>query len=340
MSYNQEIQSNNTDLQSILDTINALPEEKTLTDLLPTLSNPATAEDVAEGKQFVDGTGAVISGTLEPGFDEYMHAITSSGTFTVPATGKYRVTAIGAGSAAKYRDSSTTWYSGCCGGGGYIELDMVAGSTYTATINGYAQLANSAGTVLINATAASGPTNSAAGTSGTVSGSGVTAFSSNGKSSQKDIIPPDFYNNSRYVSRGGYGGWSLSDIEEHSTDSSHSQSQDRNGGAGLFGGSGSDGGDAGHGYVVAQGYSTGAFYTNPVRDPEAGGGKGGRGIAEYDGSAGGASPYNLPGGGGGGGYGGGGGVSGTRTYTYYTTRYIYGNGGGGGAACIFIHRIG
>lgn len=64
MSYKTEFQANNIDLQSILDSVNALPEEKTLTDLLPTLSNPATSADVANGKEFIDSTGAVVSGTL------------------------------------------------------------------------------------------------------------------------------------------------------------------------------------------------------------------------------------------------------------------------------------
>lgn len=61
---NTEFQSNNVDLQSILDIINTLPEEKTLTDLLPALSNPATGENIESGYEAIDGSGAVIAGSL------------------------------------------------------------------------------------------------------------------------------------------------------------------------------------------------------------------------------------------------------------------------------------
>lgn len=43
MNYNSNLQTNNTNLQSILDTINALPEAGTD---LPELTNPANASEV------------------------------------------------------------------------------------------------------------------------------------------------------------------------------------------------------------------------------------------------------------------------------------------------------
>lgn len=97
MSYKTEFQSNNADLQAILKQVNSLPESPlptlsnpataenvesgyeaidsegnkltgtlTLASMLPTMTNPATAVDVASGKQFVDNTGAVVVGTADP----------------------------------------------------------------------------------------------------------------------------------------------------------------------------------------------------------------------------------------------------------------------------------
>ena len=59
MAYKTELQSNNTDLQTILDTINALPKGVQL----PTLSNPATSEIIPNGYEAVDGEGKLIAGT-------------------------------------------------------------------------------------------------------------------------------------------------------------------------------------------------------------------------------------------------------------------------------------
>lgn len=63
-SNNNALQGNNIDLQSVLNAINELPEEKTLTDLLPTMSNPATAEQVLQGYQSVGADGNVIEGSM------------------------------------------------------------------------------------------------------------------------------------------------------------------------------------------------------------------------------------------------------------------------------------
>lgn len=83
MSYKSELKLNNIDLQSILEQVNTLPNQSTTE--LPTLSNPATADDVASGKQFIDSTGAVIVGganipTLETPEGYVKVVITKSGT--------------------------------------------------------------------------------------------------------------------------------------------------------------------------------------------------------------------------------------------------------------------
>lgn len=58
MSYKQEFQSNNTDLQTILSKVNALPSGSALGD--------ATAADVVSGKTFSSASGIKVAGTLVP----------------------------------------------------------------------------------------------------------------------------------------------------------------------------------------------------------------------------------------------------------------------------------
>ena len=54
MGYQNELQNNNIDLQTILNTVNELPEQKSLADL--TADADATAADIASGKTaYVDG---------------------------------------------------------------------------------------------------------------------------------------------------------------------------------------------------------------------------------------------------------------------------------------------
>lgn len=60
-NYNSNLQTNNTSLQSILDTINALPEAGTD---LPELSNPATASEVFLGKEVINKDGDAVTGTF------------------------------------------------------------------------------------------------------------------------------------------------------------------------------------------------------------------------------------------------------------------------------------
>lgn len=61
MSYNSNLQTNNTNLQSILDTINALPEAGTD---LPELTNPANASEVFLGKEVINQDGDTVTGTF------------------------------------------------------------------------------------------------------------------------------------------------------------------------------------------------------------------------------------------------------------------------------------
>lgn len=60
-NYNSNLQSNNTNLQSILDTINALPEAGIN---LPELTNQATSEDLLVNKQLIDQDGNIIEGSM------------------------------------------------------------------------------------------------------------------------------------------------------------------------------------------------------------------------------------------------------------------------------------
>lgn len=56
------IKNNTTTLQNILDAVNALPDAGTS---LPTLTNPGTASDLLSGKELIDGSGNIVTGTLE-----------------------------------------------------------------------------------------------------------------------------------------------------------------------------------------------------------------------------------------------------------------------------------
>jgi hypothetical protein len=53
------LQNNITNLQNLLDKVNALPEEVTL----PELTNEGVADDLVSGKELIDSSGNVITGT-------------------------------------------------------------------------------------------------------------------------------------------------------------------------------------------------------------------------------------------------------------------------------------
>jgi hypothetical protein len=61
-NYNTQLQSNNTDLQAILNTINELPEAGGVE--LPILTNEGSVSDLLSGKELIDGDGNKITGTF------------------------------------------------------------------------------------------------------------------------------------------------------------------------------------------------------------------------------------------------------------------------------------
>ncbi len=63
MSYNTDLQSNNTDLRTILNAVNELPEMPVVE--LPELTNPATAGKILEGYDAINEKGVAVSGTME-----------------------------------------------------------------------------------------------------------------------------------------------------------------------------------------------------------------------------------------------------------------------------------
>jgi hypothetical protein len=91
MSYKTDLQSNNIDLQAILNTINELPDASNGSSL-PTLSNPATETETFEGYEFIDATGTKKTGTftveteateLESILDELLTAVDSKASGAV-----------------------------------------------------------------------------------------------------------------------------------------------------------------------------------------------------------------------------------------------------------------
>ena len=60
MSYNSELQTNNINLQALLNAINALPEAGTD---LPELTNEGVAGDLVSGKELIDSHGNIVTGT-------------------------------------------------------------------------------------------------------------------------------------------------------------------------------------------------------------------------------------------------------------------------------------
>lgn len=247
--------------------------------------------------------------------------ITASGTYTVPATGTYRIAAISAGLSGRCMnvDEDDNSYiageyyeatSGVCGGAGYLVTTLAAGETYAVTIT---EKQTSFGN-LITATTGTinvidyddGSCTFGTKTSGSVSGAGVVAFESNNKTNQISIIPPAFWQNR--ASKSGITG-----------------SGSYRGGSGLFGG------DGGNGRVLYNDSVNGVTVIIEGASGERGGGSGGT----YDWTGGPA--YNTvvrrETGSGGGGYGGGGGGC-------PAGRFYHGSPGTAGTGCVFIEKIG
>ena len=91
----------------------------TLSALFTAIANAIRAKTGSTEKIVADNFPSAIAGiSSSTTFTRYMHTITASGSFVVPATGKYRVTAIGKGADGYAYEDSTTQYNGGCGGGG------------------------------------------------------------------------------------------------------------------------------------------------------------------------------------------------------------------------------
>ena len=252
-------------------------------------------------------------------FERFETIITETGTVSIPCSGLYRITAIGKGESSVLKSTVESWsgyvyYStadGGCGGGGYLERDISKGAILSVTLATNYIAASLNGTEIIRAT------NGSDGNAGSASGTGVIAFSSNGKTT-KSIVPPDCYNSDRYISKGGIGGSS-------SSGTSQPTKTGADGGNGLFGGDAPMGG-----HVIGGTYVTAI---TPVEEPRNGAGASGAGSTGS-----GTATSFFAGSGGGGGYGGGAGAASTSGTG--GSNFKQGKSGSGGAACVFIERIG
>ena len=252
--------------------------------------------------------GQLSVGGVSAQFRPVLALLTESGTYTVPYAGWYRIIAIGHGAGGYGDDSAplSTPAPGGAGGGGYLDKYLPAGAVLTATISDMASTLSYGGSALISAARGSGKT------AGSVTGSGVVAFPSNGTDTP-DVTPPDGIYDASFRSVGGAAG--LRNDEAVSAA----------GGAGLFGGDGGDGG-----YALSE---SGDIHTSNGRTGSRGAGSGAAGNLYLVGST---TGY-YAGAGGGGGYGGGGGKpTAVRNDAYYTGWL---GAGPGGAGCVRIERI-
>lgn len=252
--------------------------------------------------------GQLSVGGVSAQFRPVLALLTESGTYTVPYAGWYRIIAIGHGAGGYGDDSAplSTPAPGGAGGGGYLDKYLPAGAVLTATISDMASTLSYGGSALISAARGSGKT------AGSVTGSGVVAFPSNGTDTP-DVTPPDGIYDASFRSVGGAAG--LRNDEAVSAA----------GGAGLFGGDGGDGG-----YALSK---SGDTHISNGRTGSRGAGSGAAGSLYLVGST---TGY-YAGAGGGGGYGGGGGKpTAVRNDAYYTGWL---GAGSGGAGCVRIERI-
>lgn len=91
-NYNSNLQTNNADLQAILDAINALPEVSNGAEL-PELTNEGTAADLLSGKQLIDGDGHIVEGTIATRTSNDLILNSTTAIVTVPS-GYYATPAI------------------------------------------------------------------------------------------------------------------------------------------------------------------------------------------------------------------------------------------------------
>lgn len=273
-------------------------------------------------------------------FIPFRQLFDTSQTVTLPASGRYRICAVGKGGDGKtYTDDGYSsgdyqfdMENGYCGGCGYVDVELSLTDVIEVTINSSYSRVTVNGSMLISATAGK---NSLSGNSGTVQlGSSIPIIQQEMASSNANhsisIIPPTIYND--YISLGGEPGY-----YNIYRDTDFMQGENP-GGNGLFGNDGGMGGDA----FCASGLGSYIFFNGiPGNSPSNGAGLGGKGIAENASRGSTANPAAYPGGGGGGGYGGGGGRSMGEHYGYYSREYFtYSEPGKGGAGCVLIERVG
>lgn len=261
-------------------------------------------------------------------FVPYFHISTASESITIADSGVYRITAIGAGADGYGSNKSSGGYfdrkcDGGAGGGGYLETRLTRGDSLAITIGTSASVSKG-GVALITATAGgwSGTGgNTPAPQAGSVSGTGVVAFSSNGTATKSISAPSAVYSADK-ISTGGAQG--MAKFSQNGTFSSNGSA----GGDGLYGGEGGQGGIA-YCYRVSSTTHSGATTGSTGHR---GAGNGGNAFAGYVNSV-----VAIAGSGGGGGYGGGGGAP--QSYTDADDWTYHKGWGYGAAACVVIERI-
>lgn len=137
MSYKNELQGNNADLQLALDKVRNLPEKQTITDLMPERSNSAGAEQILEGYQGVDSEGALITGSMKNN-GAVSSTLNAGGSYTVPEgyhDGNGKVTAnslasqtSGTATAADIASGLTAWVDGEKLTGTFTKLNVQTGT--------------------------------------------------------------------------------------------------------------------------------------------------------------------------------------------------------------------
>lgn len=139
MSYKTELQSNNVDLQGILDKVNALPEMEEAPEL-PTLSNPAAAAQILSGYEVLDQHGIKLTGIMEDN-GAVSQTLNAGGSYTIPAgyhNGSGKVTGNSLASqtsanaaAADIASGKTAWVNGAKITGTLVPTQVVTGTVTT-----------------------------------------------------------------------------------------------------------------------------------------------------------------------------------------------------------------
>lgn len=149
-TYNSTLQSNSTDLQAILDTINALPEAGSGGVDLPELTNPASDTDILSGKEAIDGEGNIITGTIATKTSSNLTA--NGATVTVPA-GYYASQAtksVASGSAKTPATTITKTPTISVNSSGLITASVSGTQNVTPTVSAGYVSSGTAGTITVS----------------------------------------------------------------------------------------------------------------------------------------------------------------------------------------------